>query len=75
MDSAATQQDVPVELPAMLTSEEARVFLRVNRTTFYQLLREGKLPAIKVGRQWRFRRTALLAWIEAQEHRHQWFVG
>ncbi len=29
------------------------------------------LPAIKVGRQWRFRRSAIKAWLSAMENSHE----
>lgn len=35
------------------TIDEVADYLRVSRTTVYTLVREGKLPASKVGREWR----------------------
>jgi excisionase family DNA binding protein len=57
-----------IELPQVLTPEEARSVLRLGRTTFYEALRRGELPfARRVGRQWRIGRDALLQWIGQDE--------
>lgn len=47
----------------VLTLEEAAQFLRVSEATVYQLARSGELPARKVGREWRFVRSRLRAWL------------
>jgi len=38
----------------ILTMEQAIEFLKTSQPTFYRWLREGKLKGMKVGRQWRF---------------------
>ncbi|NSW83184.1 MAG: helix-turn-helix domain-containing protein [Syntrophothermus sp.] len=43
----------------ILTPEEAASYLRVDLRTVYKILREGQLPAGKVGRQWRIRKEDL----------------
>ena len=48
---------------AFLTTEEVIDFLRVNPRTVYRLIQAGDLPAVRVGRQWRFRRTDLETWL------------
>jgi len=46
-----------------LTTEEVIAFLRINTRTLYRLIRAGGFPAVRVGRQWRFRRADLEAWL------------
>ena len=58
--------------PEFLTSDEVMARLRLPQATFYRLLAEGKLPAFKLGRNWRIRRAALDAYIQEQERRNQW---
>ena len=53
---------------AVMTLEEAAGFLRVSETTVYQLLREGQLKARKVGREWRFLKSELVAYLKAGAH-------
>jgi len=49
-----------------LTTTEVIDYLQVNLRTVYRLLKAGKLPAVRVGRQWRFRRADVDAWLESQ---------
>ena len=51
---------------AFLTTEEVLVYLRTTPRTIYRLIRSGELPAVRIGRQWRFRRADLDAWVERQ---------
>jgi excisionase family DNA binding protein len=37
--------------------------------TVYRLIKAGKIPAVRVGRQWRFRKTDIDAWLESQRPR------
>ena len=50
----------------ILTATEVAKYLRVPKSTLYYLATRGKLPAFKVGRHWRFKRTKLEAWMERQ---------
>ncbi len=50
-------------LPAFLTTDEVLDILRVNARTLYRLIHAGGLPAVRVGRQWRFRRSDLEQWL------------
>lgn len=52
--------------PAFLTTEEVLSCLKVNPRTIYRLIKTGELPAIRIGRQWRFRRADLDEWIDRQ---------
>lgn len=69
------QATATTPLPDVLTAEEAREYLRIGRTAFYDALAEGKLPGIKVGRLWRFRRETLEAWMTTQERSTQWRIA
>ena len=51
---------------AFLTTEEVLGCLKVNPRTIYRLIKSGELPAVRIGRQWRFRQTDLEAWIHRQ---------
>ena len=37
----------------MLTAKDMQALLHVDRSTIYRMAESGRLPAIKVGRQWR----------------------
>ena len=49
-----------------LTTEEVLEYLHVNLRTVYRLIKAGKIPAVRVGRQWRFRKRDIDAWLETQ---------
>jgi len=52
-----------------LTTEEVLDYLQVNLRTIYRLIKAGKIPAVRVGRQWRFKRADLDAWLDGQRSR------
>ena len=47
----------------LMTLEEVAAYLRITRRTMYRLLKEDGIPAIKVGRQWRFDRDSIDDWL------------
>jgi len=53
--------------PAFLTMDEVLGYLRVTSRTIYRLIKAGDLPAVRVGRQWRFRQSDLDAWLNRQQ--------
>ena len=53
-----------------LTTEEVLEYLQVNLRTIYRLIKAGKLPAVRVGRQWWFRKRDVDAWLDSQRSKH-----
>lgn len=54
---------------ALLSAQQVQDLLHVDRSTVYRMAEDGRLPAIKVGRQWRFpaaRINALLSGTDEQ---------
>lgn len=49
-----------------LTTDEVLEYLQVNLRTVYRLIKAGKIPAVRVGRQWRFRKGDIDGWLESQ---------
>lgn len=50
--------------PDLLTTQQVQAMLRVDRTTIYRMVEDGRLPGIRVGKQWRFRRTEIEQWLK-----------
>jgi len=48
----------------LMTLQEMADYLRVTEKTIYRLLRRGKIPATKVGNQWRFDKTLVDEWLQ-----------
>lgn len=52
----------PVE---WLSVEQLAVHLSISEETIYSWLKDGKVPAHKVGRLWRFSRGEIDSWVRA----------
>lgn len=51
----------------VLTIREVAEYLKVNEKTVYGLAQQSRIPAFKVGGQWRFRRSDIESWIDDQK--------
>jgi len=51
----------------LLTTKELQAILKVDRTTIYRMADSGRIPAIKIGNQWRFPRKQIELWLWKQE--------
>jgi excisionase family DNA binding protein len=70
--SSSVKRTVALNLPTdevFLTTEEVLEYLQVNLRTVYRLIKAGKIPAVRVGRQWRFRKRDIDAWLDSQRSR------
>ncbi len=56
----------PIER-VLLHAHEAAIVLGISRAKTYELLANGELPAIRIGRSVRISRAALYRWIAKQE--------
>ena len=50
----------------LLTTHQVQNLLNIDRTTTYRMVQSGQLPAIRVGKQWRFARTEIDRWLHSQ---------
>src|SRR5215218_8800842 len=62
------------QLDRLLSTEEVAEYLGVGQATVYRWCREGSLPAVKIGRRWRVRRSALEEFVRKNE-RSETLVG
>src|SRR5436189_1520144 len=73
MPQAVELSRLSLHLPSdevFLTTEEVLEYLHVNLRTVYRLIKAGKIPAVRVGRQWRFRKRDIDAWLDNQRPRN-----
>ena len=54
---------------SMLTTKDLQQLLHVDRSTIYRMAEAGQLPAMKVGRQWRFPADRINRWLEDRNMR------
>ena len=51
----------------ILTLQELHGYLKVPKPTLYALAQSGRIPAAKIGKHWRFRRSEVDEWLKAQQ--------
>jgi len=51
----------------ILTVEELHLYLKIPKPTLYALAQNGRIPAAKVGKHWRFRKHDIDDWLNAQK--------
>ena len=49
-----------------MTTKEVAQYLRVDQYTIYRLVSQKKIPAFKIGNQWRFKRSLLERWLKSK---------
>ena len=57
----------------MMTMDEVAEYLRVHRTTIYRLIKRHKIPAFRVGRNWRFNIGDVNRWLQQKKSRRARF--
>lgn len=53
-------------MASFLTTRQLQELLQVDRTTIYRMADSGRIPALKVGSQWRFPRQQVENWLTTQ---------
>lgn len=48
----------------IMTAQEVAQYLRLDVATIYRLAQVGDIPAVKVGRTWRFKKQLIDKWFE-----------
>ncbi len=51
----------------ILTLDELHAYLKIPKPTLYSLAQNGRIPAAKVGKHWRFRKSDIDEWLNAQK--------
>jgi len=55
----------------VLTVKEASGYLKIAEKTLYRFIREQNIPAFKLGKEWRFKRSLLDAWMDKRINQRQ----
>ena len=48
----------------ILTLEEVAAYLRLKPQTIYKWAQEKRIPAAKLGKEWRFRKSVIDRWVD-----------
>lgn len=54
----------------ILTVEEVANYLKLTKKTVYKLAADKKIPAFKIGKFWRFKKTEIDEWIKSNREEH-----
>jgi excisionase family DNA binding protein len=54
------------ELDSLLDARDAALLLKIHPATLTRLARRKEIPAIHIGRLWRFRKSDLDAWLTSK---------
>jgi excisionase family DNA binding protein len=57
-------QDRQERAPRLLSADEVQQLLDIDRSTIYRMAGDGRLPGVKIGRQWRFPADRIAALLE-----------
>lgn len=58
-------EDKPVPAPYVLNLSETADYLRVSNQTVYNMIRDGRIKAHKVGREWRFLQADIQSYLNS----------
>ena len=61
----SAEPEPTIVLGSFMTVEDVADMLRINKSTVYRMAKAGRIPATRVGRQWRFRLSALEEFLDA----------
>jgi excisionase family DNA binding protein len=50
----------------ILTVKELGDLMKIHQSTVYRLTKEGRIPAFRIGSEWRFRKDQIMHWIAEQ---------
>jgi len=62
--SSQFQPQPEASFERLLNTEEAATLLRIHPKTLQRMARKGEIPAIQIGKLWRFSSATLLLWQE-----------
>ena len=54
----------PIRFPEILPIDELALYVRLSRSSLYHYSRTGKIPGRKIGRHWRYHKSAIDLWIK-----------
>jgi excisionase family DNA binding protein len=67
--TAAAVEGAVVSVPRLMTAEQVAELLCIDVEWVWKMSRRGEIPTITLGRCRRYRRDAILRWLEEKESR------
>ncbi len=54
----------------VMTVKDVASYLNVHPMTIYKYVKDGRIPAFKIGDSWRIRKDSMQKWIKQNENRN-----
>ena len=70
-DAYQTSGNSPTVFEPLLDDGQAGEMLGLHPKTIQRLARRGEIPAVRIGRYWRYRASALNHWVDVQSQQHR----
>jgi excisionase family DNA binding protein len=64
MDQMQSEHRKKAECSLIMTVKDVAKYLRMSEAKVYRLVKEGLLPAVRIGKTWRFRKDLLEDWLK-----------
>ena len=58
----------------VMTIKDVAEYLDVHPMTIYKYVKQGKIPALKIGASWRVRKDSMKKWMEENEQKRKGVV-
>lgn len=58
-----------------ITTDEAAEYLGIGKTKLYALTKEGKIPAVRLGKKWVYERDVLAEWLRGGQTLESFFIN
>ena len=65
------EEDTEPAIEQLIDTPKAAKLLDIHPVTLAEMAREGRIPAVKIGRVWRFRPSSLQRWFDEQERQQK----
>lgn len=59
------------EMEPLIDGNEVAKLLHIHPVTLAEMARQGRIPAIKIGRVWRYRPSSLRRWVDEGEQKQR----
>jgi len=63
-----SMRGLTTDFEPLLSAEEAAVHLRLHPKTLQRMARLGQVPAVRIGKYWRFQLSRLDGWVRSLEN-------
>ena len=57
--------------PQVMTIDDLASYLQLSKSSLYKLAQGGRVPAQKVGKHWRFHKSAIDEWLRGRDAEHE----